>query len=101
MPNLRTFLPSILRTFVPLLVGYFGAWPVATALGLSDNQVTSLVTVGLTGGYYLVVRLAERYVLPQAGWLLGWAAAPVYVSPKDSGVAATPTQDVARVLRSQ
>lgn len=78
MPDLRTFLPSVIRTVVPLVVGYFLAWPVAGWFGLQDDQVTSLVTVVVTALYYALVRLAEIYVLPQIGWFLGWAAAPTY-----------------------
>jgi hypothetical protein len=73
-------LPSILRTLVPLAVGYFAAWPVAKALGLTEDQVTSLITAVITAVYYLLVRALEQ-AWPQAGWLLGYAAKPVYVPP--------------------
>ena len=95
--DLKSFLPSVLRTLVPLVVGYFTAFPVAQWLNLSDDQVTSLVTVVITAVYYLVVRVAERYA-PEAGWLLGWASPPVYVPPKDAGFSATPVDDVRRVV---
>lgn len=72
--------PSLVRTVVPLVVGYFLAWPVTKLLGLTEEQVTSLVTVAVTALYYLGVRLAEQYV-PQLGWLLGYAATPVYDTP--------------------
>lgn len=77
-------LPSTLRTLVPLAVGYFAAWPVAKALGLTDEQVTSLITAVITAAYYLAVRGLEQ-VAPQFGWLLGYASKPVYDRP------ATPT----------
>lgn len=73
-------LPSLLRTAVPLIVGYFLAWPAAKLLGLTEDQITSLVTVVISALYYLAVRLLER-VAPQFGWLLGYASAPVYPAP--------------------
>lgn len=80
MPALSSFAPSVIRTIVPLVVGYFSAWPVAELTGLDDNAVTSLVTVLVTALYYVLVRSLERYVLPQAGWLLGYPSEPVYVT---------------------
>jgi putative effector of murein hydrolase len=78
-----SLLPSILRTFVPLAVGYFLAWPVAKWLGLSEDQITSLITAAITAIYYLAVRLLEQ-VAPQFGWLLGYASKPLYVTPADA-----------------
>lgn len=75
-------LPSILRTLVPLAVGYFAAWPVAKALGLTDDQITSLITAVVTALYYVVVRGLEQ-LAPQFGWLLGWASPPKYVPPTE------------------
>lgn len=99
LPDLRSFLPSVVRTVVPLAVGYITGWPIAGALGLEEAEITPLVTVIIVAVYYIVVRLIETYVLPKAGWLLGWGSAPVYVPPADAGVADTPAGDVARVLR--
>lgn len=84
LPDLRSFLPSVLRTLVPLAIGYFLAWPAAKAFGLTEDQITSLITIVITGIYYLVVRLLEQFVLPQFGWLLGYASAPLYVAPADA-----------------
>jgi hypothetical protein len=100
LPDLRSFLPSVVRTVVPLLVGYFTAWPVAGLLGLREDQITSLITIVVTGLYYLLVRLAEQYVLPQAGWLLGYASAPVYVPPAEAGITPSPAGDVVRVVEA-
>lgn len=100
-PDLRSFLPSVLRTFVPLLVGYFSAWPVAGWLGLQDEQVTALVTIVITGLYWLVVRLLETYVEPNLGFLIGWAGRPVYPNPVDVGRGASAVGDVAKVLGRQ
>lgn len=97
-PDLRSFLPSVLRTVVPLLVGYFAAWPVAGWFGLQDDQVTALVTIVVTAVYYLVVRLLETYVEPNLGFLLGWAGRPVYPLPADAGRGASAVGDVAKVV---
>jgi hypothetical protein len=99
LPDLRSFAPSVVRSVVPLIVGYLLAWPVAGVLGLQDDQVTSLVTVAVTFAYYLVVRVLETYALPQIGWLLGYASAPVYVAPTAAGATGTPALDVVKVVR--
>lgn len=78
-------LPSILRTLVPLAVGYFTAWPVAVTLGLTDDQVTSLITAVITALYYLLIRALEQW-LPEFGWLLGWASPPKYLPPADAAI---------------
>jgi hypothetical protein len=98
-PDLRSFLPSVLRTVVPLVVGYFAAWPVAGWFNLQDDQVTSLVTILVTAAYYLLVRLAETYVEPNIGWLLGWAGRPVYPLPADVSAGRDASGDVARVVK--
>ena len=99
-PDLRSFLPSVLRTVVPLIVGYFAAWPVAGWFGLQDDQVTALVTVLVTAVYYLLVRVAETYLEPNLGWFLGWAGRPVYPLPVDAGSSGnSASAAVARVVK--
>lgn len=98
VPDLKSFAPSVVRSLTPIVVAYFSGWPVTKLLGLDDDRVTSLVTAVLFAAYYLLVRLAEQYVLPQAGWLLGWASAPVYVPVAASGATATPATDVVKVV---
>lgn len=75
-----SLLPSILRTLVPLLVGYFAALPIVRVLGLSNDQMVGLFTALVSAVYWLVVRLLEK-VAPQFGWLLGYASPPVYAPP--------------------
>jgi hypothetical protein len=73
-------LASLIRTLVPLLVAWAG--PVLTGwLGWTPDDVSRVATLLVAGAYYLLVRLAERYVSPRAGWLLGRAGAPVYDPP--------------------
>lgn len=83
VPDLKSFAPSVVRTIVPLLVGYFTAWPVAGLLGLTDDQITSLITAVVTALYYVVARLLEQHASPIFGWLLGYASAPAYVPPAE------------------
>jgi hypothetical protein len=99
LPDLRSFAPSLVRTVTPLIVGYFTAFPIAKAVGLDAEHVTAAVTVVVTFLYYLLVRVLEQYVLPQAGWLLGYASAPVYVPPADAGATKSAAGDVALVIR--
>lgn len=70
---------SILRTIVPVIVGYVLGWAASINLPL-DPQFEGLLTAALTGGftliYYTVVRLLETYVTPKFGWLLGLAKSP-------------------------
>jgi hypothetical protein len=95
MIELRSFLPSVLRTLVPLGVGYFLAWPVAGWLNLTDDQVTSLVTIVISALYYLVVRLVELALpqFPAIGVLLGYPSSPNYV-PVNAGDRGHGTSDL-------
>lgn len=81
MIQTQSLLPSVLRTLVPIVVGYFAALPLLRVLGLSDEQLTALATALITAGYWLLVRAAEKYLAPQFGWLLGYASQPVYAPP--------------------
>jgi hypothetical protein len=97
--DLRSFLPSVLRTVVPLIVGVLLGLPIVKALGITSDQMTELATAVVTLAYWLVVRGLEQFA-PQFGWLLGYAAQPVYTHPADAGVTASPAGDVARVVGS-
>ncbi|MFD4830111.1 hypothetical protein ACFWPV_09690 [Streptomyces uncialis] len=83
--------PSVLRTAVPLLVGW-----VLTAAGFlgihpDSTAVTAAATTAFTGAYYLVFRLLEQLAVRveweplrlAAGLFLGWARPPQY--PKRGG----------------
>lgn len=71
---------SILRTIVPVIVALLVRWGVRDWLGVDDATLTGVVTVLVTGVYYVAVRVAEKY-LPAAGWALGYPAAPTYPGP--------------------
>lgn len=75
-------LASILRTLVPLIVGWVLALPVVSAAGVTEDDATRAVQVLVTVAYYLLARLAEEYVSPRFGWLLGLAKRPTYANAK-------------------
>lgn len=74
-PNL---LPSIVRTFVPLAVGFLLSLPIAPAvvrfLGASDSAarawLTQAITAVVAAAYYLLARIIEVYVKPRLGGLM-------------------------------
>lgn len=71
---------SIVRTIVPILVGAVLGFAVANGIDVDpefEATLTSWLSVGFSGVYYIVVRLFEIYVSPKIGWLLGLAKAPV------------------------
>lgn len=81
-----SILPGVIRTAVPAVVGWALGFPVVQGLGLTEEMVTPLVSAVVAIVYYIAVRLLERYV-PQFGWLLGYAAQPVYAPIGSDGAA--------------
>lgn len=81
---MNSYLTSIIRTWVPIIVGSVISWLATRGLSL-DKSTADAATVAITGVaialYYVVVRLFEKYVSPKFGWLLGIAKAPQYVAP--------------------
>lgn len=75
-------LASLIRTVVPLVVGYIVAaltkWGVPVNADDVANLVNGFVSAGLALAYYLLVRLAEVFGSSKFGWLLGFAKAPIY-----------------------
>lgn len=73
--NTTQLLPALLRTVVPLLYGLL----IQIGLGryVDDQTVTTVATLIVTGGIYLLLRLLER-LQPKIGVLLGWAKQPQY-----------------------
>lgn len=70
---------SIVRTIVPVVVGFFLQLAVTWNLPLDpefEGTLTALLTLLLTTAYYVAVRLFETYISPKLGWLLGYAKAP-------------------------
>lgn len=75
--------PSLIRTFVPIVVTAVVTWLAAININLDPETVAALSTVigAVIGGiYYTVVRVIERKV-PWVGNFLGSAKKPVYIDP--------------------
>lgn len=76
---------SVVRTVVPIVVGWLLSLSAVSAAGVTEEQLTLAVSGALTVlfqvAYYLVLRLVERY-LPSAGWLLGRAGEPTYANER-------------------
>lgn len=86
----KTLLPSVLRTVVPIVYAMLVRWGVVSWVDPGDMFVTNLITVLVTGGFYVAVRVVERY-WAQIGWLLGYAQQPVYVKGEVLNVTETAT----------
>jgi len=81
---MENVLPSLIRTFVPYVVGAVVAWLANKGVHVPDAEVasaTAFLTFVVGTGYYLVVRmLEEKY--PKLGVLLGIPIKPVYKEEK-------------------
>lgn len=75
---------SVVRTLVPVIAGWVLSLPVSSALGLTSDQVTTGLTMALTGAYYVAVRLLE-HANPKFGWLLGAPIKPTYAVARKEG----------------
>lgn len=69
---------SIIRTVVPIVVGWVIAVGLKAGLHLDANAVTSVIYPLVAGVYYTVVRFLETR-RSSFGWLLGLAKPPVYL----------------------
>lgn len=73
-----TYLPSVLRTLVPLIYAMLVRAGVVEWLDPNDMFLTNFLTVLFTALFYIVLRVAEQH-WDKIGWLLGYAQQPVYV----------------------
>lgn len=71
------FLTSILRTVVPLVVGFVVTQLARLGIEMDTALVASFVTAVISGVYYAVARWLEQKA-SKWGWLLGKAKAPTY-----------------------
>lgn len=73
---------SIIRTFVPLLVGQIMTWLAAIGILDTTGEISAQLIAGLTLTfstlYYALVRVLETKLSEKWGWLLGAAKAPEY-----------------------
>lgn len=71
------FLTSLVRTWVPIAIGYLVSLGVLPD-DLSD-EATAAATAAVIALYYALARLLERR-WPAAGWLLGVPKTPTYTT---------------------
>ena len=73
------FVTSLIRTYVPILVGQVAAWLALKGVQLDEQTVVAATAAlgGLLSAVYLVVRLIEQK-FPQIGVLLGSTKKPEY-----------------------
>ncbi len=91
-----TILPSLVRTLVPLVVGWvLSLWLTGAVLGFfgidaatASDFLAQLATVLITAAYYSLVRLLEKYVGPYWGILVGWVKQPIAYAENGDNVGA-------------
>lgn len=86
---------SIVRTIVPIAVGYLISIGVVDWLDVTNEQATGAVTAVVTGVYYVLARVFEVWVSPRLGWLLGLPSQPAYAARNGRHEASVPV-DVSR-----
>ena len=93
--NASDFVPSLIRTYVPIGVGMGASWLATKGLNLDpQTSITAVIvlTAVLTALYYTGVRALEhRY--PAVGTIflgLGLKSKPAYVKPVESPPPLTP-----------
>ena len=82
-------LPSIIRTFTPVIYGLLirlGLAHLLITLGMASDDTTTVISyiagALVTIALYYVIRLLER-LEPKVGILLGWIGAPQYATTVD------------------
>lgn len=77
------YLISVIRTWVPVLVGSLLAKLVVIGVVIDDDSSTGLknaITLLVIGLYYAAIRWLEQK-FPRVGIMLGYIRQPVYVDP--------------------
>jgi hypothetical protein len=77
---LSDYVISLIRTWVPLIIGAVAAWLVARGLNFGPATEAGAITAltgAITGVYYAIVRGLEMK-FPFLGFLLGHTAKPHY-----------------------
>lgn len=78
------YIISVIRTWVPIIVGSFIGWLVSLGVEVPENAQNALILAigGIAiGVYYAVIRWLEQK-FPNIGVLLGYVKQPVYIDPK-------------------
>lgn len=97
-PVVKDVLASLIRTAVPVVVGWVIAWLATRWLDLTaySNAINAWLVPVCIAGYYTLVRLLEAK-FPAFGWLLGLKAQPKYVTPAGQPIAPPPAEPIRRV----
>lgn len=74
------FAISLVRTLVPIIVGFVLAQAARAGLDIDESDLTNVVNAVVIGAYYSIVRFAETKV-PGFGWLIGYPIQPSYTKP--------------------
>lgn len=82
MDSINNQVTSIIRTFVPVLVGQLMTWAAVQGIVDINGQISGLLisffTLAFTTVYYALARCLETFVSKKFGWLLGKPSIPVY-----------------------
>ena len=91
----HTLFLSLVRTFVPYLVGFIVVLGARYGFGIDAASLTSFLTL-LTGTlYYAAARYAEQTYGSRWGWLLGHTKQPSYPRGRHRAVAPEKTETAA------
>jgi hypothetical protein len=83
--NLSDTAVSLIRTYVPIVVGAFISWLVSIGVDLGAEANVALVTfmtAALTGAYYAIARALEKRWPILGRFLLGSSRVPEYTEPQ-------------------
>lgn len=78
---MKALFDSLVRTYVPWLVGVIVGWLVSLGVPLDPEVEVALTLVFVTAAaflYYFFARVFELYVSPKLGWLVGLPKQPLY-----------------------
>ena len=84
---MKPLFDSIVRTYVPWIVGAVIGWMVSLGVPLDpevEPQLTALLMLAASMLYYVLARVFELYISPKLGWLLGLAKQPTYDEDKSA-----------------
>lgn len=93
--NVSDYGRSLIRTFVPLVVGSVVAWLATQGVEVDRTALIGILDPLLATAYYALIRAAEKR-WPGAGWLLGAPGAPSYAPPSAPADAAASSPEGAQ-----
>lgn len=93
--NVSDYGRSLIRTFVPLVVGSLVAWLATLGIEVDRTALIGILDPLLATAYYALIRAAEKR-WPGAGWLLGAPGAPSYAPPSAPADVAAPSPEGAQ-----